>query len=371
MTESTIHPTDHIKPVQTDSDETPSGLTSADAVPSDESPAAEPASVANAPEAPAKPPPQVAVPQHAAPPAAKAPPPQVRRGGTPFWFTCLLFVAMSGGMVYVFKHPPPQDSPREAALEAEVKALQSRLAQLEQKPQPDLAPLVAPVASRVSAVEAAIRSLSDRTPAAQTDIVPLTARIDALERKGTPDVSAPIAAATKALGARIDALEARFSTEITKVTASAAVATRLSAVAQALENGQKLGDLPGAPAALAKFAQTAPPTEASLRLRFPDAARAAEAASKPNPGGRDFLQRMWDRTQGLLTVSQGGHVLLGAPAAVTLAAARVQLEAGDLAGTLGVLAKLDAPAAAAMAGWTRDAQALLDARTALAAMAKS
>jgi hypothetical protein len=77
---------------------------------------------------------------------------------------------------------------------------------------------------------------------------------------------------------------------------------------------------------------------------------------------------MWRRAQSLVTVRQGDKVLVGAPAAVTLNAARARLDAGDLAGAVAALGGLDGPAAKAMAGWRSDAQALVDARAALAAL---
>jgi hypothetical protein len=61
---------------------------------------------------------------------------------------------------------------------------------------------------------------------------------------------------------------------------------------------------------------------------------------------------------------------VGAPAAVVLGTARDRLEAGDLAGAVAALDGLDGPAAQAMAPWRAHAQSLLDARAALAAMAR-
>ena len=77
---------------------------------------------------------------------------------------------------------------------------------------------------------------------------------------------------------------------------------------------------------------------------------------------------MWQRVSSMVTIRQGDTVLIGPPAAVVLNRARVLLEAGDLAGSLAALAPLDAKAAAAIAPWKANVQALLDARTALAAL---
>ena len=61
-------------------------------------------------------------------------------------------------------------------------------------------------------------------------------------------------------------------------------------------------------------------------------------------------------------------MLLGDPVSGILAHARQALDAGDLAGALAALKGLAGPAAAAMADWVGQAQALLDARAALASM---
>ena len=105
---------------------------------------------------------------------------------------------------------------------------------------------------------------------------------------------------------------------------------RLQAAGAALAAGRPLGALPDAPPALARFATTAPPTEASLRLAFPAAAQAALAASRPDTAGKPFLDRLWTRTQALVTVRQGDKVIVGDPAGGVLAAARARLDAGDL-----------------------------------------
>jgi hypothetical protein len=315
--------------------------------------------------------------------------------GTPIWVTGAAFVLLVAGLYLVWRSSNV-DPTHSAALEAELRAVQQRLVSLEQRPTPDLVPVTARVVALEAALQAAapraaatpfdpspfdrrIAALEQRPVPAAVDvaaaaaplITPLAGRIDALEKRPAPDIAGPVATASAALGARIDALDAKFTRELAQAAARVTTAARLRAVFQALESGQKLGEIPGAPPALAKFAQVAPPTEPNLRLRFPGAAEAAEAASRPSGDGQDFAGRMWSRAQTLVTVRQGDHVLVGAPAAVTLAAARAKLDAGDLAGALAALKPLDGAAAAAMAGWRTDAQALLDARSALSDMAKS
>jgi hypothetical protein len=227
---------------------------------------------------------------------------------------------------------------------------------LEKRPPPDLTPL-----------ETRIAALEQRKP---PDLGPLEDRVAALERKKPED---------PALEARVAGLAAaqQATQQQTEAAAAAAHATadhaaRLQAVQQAqvsLAAGQPLGNLPDAPPALAQFAATPPPTEAALRLSFPQAARAAVKASQPSTQGLSVLQRMWQRAEALVTIRKGDRVILGTPASTTLAAARVRLDAGDLAGAVAALDKLDPRAAQAMATWRGQAQALLDARAALAAMA--
>lgn len=173
------------------------------------------------------------------------------------------------------------------------------------------------------------------------------------------------------LEARLSALEQRTSQssqQVSNVVDRAARLARLQAAAVALEAGQRLGEIPGAPPALARFADRAPPTEAALRLAFPAAAEAAHQASQPAvEENQPLLSRTWTRAQQLVTVRQGDRVLLGDPIAGVLARARERLDAGDLEGTVKALDGLAGPAAEAMQSWRTQAQALLDARAALAA----
>jgi hypothetical protein len=72
-----------------------------------------------------------------------------------------------------------------------------------------------------------------------------------------------------------------------------------------------------------------------------------------------------------VTVKQGDKVLVGSPAAEVLGTTQARLDAGDLAGAVHELDRLDPAAAQAMAEWRGQAQALLEARAALAEMARS
>ena len=177
------------------------------------------------------------------------------------------------------------------------------------------------------------------------------------------------------LNQRLDAADARFGVleqNVARTGASAAGAIRLArivAAEAALSAGRPLGELPGAPAAVSRFATTAAPTEPALRLRFPEAARAALAASPPGSTDKPLMQRMLARAEELVTVRQGDQVLLGNPAAGILARAQDALNAGDLSDAVAALSGLSGRAASAMAPWLADAKALLDARAGLADLA--
>ncbi len=231
-----------------------------------------------------------------------------------------------------------------------------RVAALEQRQGPSLAPLEA----RIAALEA--RPLADSQLAGRIDA--LSARADALETA--------LRAMQSDLVRRLDADEARIATAERNASQISALADRVGRAARvqaaqlALNSGEKLGDMPGAPPPLARFANAPPPTEARLKLTFPPAAREALAAARPPTDGKPLLARLWAETQDLVTVRQGDHVLVGDPAAGVLERARAALDAGDLAGAVAAVGALTGPPAQAMAGWLADARALLEARAALA-----
>ncbi len=317
--------------------------------------------------------PRMATPAPMPPPAASAPPAAPRAAppkaaaqpsrSARAVLTALGFVLLLAGLGYEWRTqqdlaqqvaslaqqpsppapPPGVDPARVTGLEGRLKDLEARLAALQQRPAPAAAAAAAPV-----------------------NLAPLDARVSALEARGIGDLNA-LTEKVAALAARLKALE----------DGEAALAERATRVlgyerAQlALEAGEPLGDIPGASPALARFAHAKPPTEAALRLAFPAAADAAEAASRPSGEGKAIAERMWLKVRSLVTVKQGNTVLLGPPSAAVLGTAHAKLEAGDLGGAVAALSGLDAAAAAAIADWRSAAQALLDARAALAAAAKS
>jgi hypothetical protein len=270
-----------------------------------------------------------------------------------------------------------EQQPAAAGGVADAGALTARVAALEQRPGPDLAPLearvaalekqakpdLAPLEARVAAVE---KQVSDNSPfAARLDA--LSGRVDALAGRDQGAISD--------LGRRLDAAEARVgalehaTAQMTATAQQAARLARIELAEAALAAGQKLGELPNAPPAVAHFADAAPPSEASLRLAYPAAEQAALAASHPDLDDKPFLARVLAHAEDLVTVRQGDRVIVGDPAAGVLARARTALDAGDLGGAVAAVSALTGPPAAAMAGWLADAKALLQARAGLADMA--
>ncbi len=152
-------------------------------------------------------------------------------------------------------------------------------------------------------------------------------------------------------------------------TKDAALAVKLEAAQAALADGKPLGDLPGAPPALARFATAAPPTESALRAQFNDVSAAILAASRPEEVHTTFFSRALARMEQSVTVRQGDHVIVGDPAAGVVAHAQVLLNGGDLAGAVNALSALTGRAADAAKSWCEQAQALVAARAALLTMA--
>jgi hypothetical protein len=278
------------------------------------------------------------------------------------WLTGVGFVVVAGALIWLWQHPfvPSVSTEQTDALARQLGALEARASRLEQQPPAQVADL-GPLTARVSALEH--RPPADAAAAPPPDLAPLERRVAVLEQRQPPNLApleARIAAVQTDLSQRIEAEQTRLRRM-----------TMVQVVGLALAAGQKLGDLPGAPTTLARFADAPPPTEAALRLAFPAAAREALAASHPPTEGKPLLTRLWAQAQDLVTVRQGDTVLVGDPAAGVLERARAALDAGDLAAAVTAVATLQGAAAQAMAPWLAQARELLEARAALAAWAAS
>jgi hypothetical protein len=300
----------------------------------------------------------------------------------------------------------------EQALPSGLATLTQRLDALETRPgqtaamsasQPpsDLRPLLA----RLDAIEARVAAISARSGGSPTsaptsaaaaaqsagglEVQALSARLDALERQqaeqtadaariGTlqAQVNALSAHNPADLSSQLDAMEHRvgeLAANQTKLADTSDRAARLAQAEIALAAGRPLGSIPDAPPALARFATTAPPTEAGLRLSFAAASQAALQVSVPDTEGKPFFDRILARLQDfrLITVREGDHVVIGNSTAAILAHARVLLNVGDLGGATKAVGVLSGPPAAKMAPWLADATALQAAREALASLAEN
>ncbi len=365
-----------------------------------------------------------------APERARVDPPARKTDGLPILYVLGALVLGAAGW-YIYTHPPGGVQGED--LVAKYDGLNSRIAALEERKGPDVAPLqkqVAALEARLSSVEqrpatpgasgtpvpptpasdpAAVAAKTDAAPTdaatgdlasrvaaldkrltaaeqgvAQVDgkIGPLDARVAAADTKlgqvgATVDtaIAARLAAAEASTTARVNQigtqLGAQVDAKVGALTDTARALASAQAGAAALASGQKLGAIAGAPPALARYATVAPPTEFALKQSFGAAADAATRASVPDTGGdRPFLSRLWSRAQQSVSLREGDRVLVGDPVTGTLAKARRALDGNDLAAALAALQGLSGPPRDAMAEWMGQAQGLLDARAALAQMAR-
>jgi hypothetical protein len=362
--------------------------------------------------------------------AAPVPPPRGRSAVWPA-LAVLAFLVLFGAVAYLYLNPvppPPGAAPDEvASLREQVQSLTARLASVTQTeaqlqqlvanqqsaPQAPAQPTDQGSSDALAALTQRVTTLENRPapppPTPAPDLRPLEQRVAALEHAPAVDAVghadfAKLASRVDAVAGRQDQLDGRLQAQeaalsskmdtlqgqvgmldqrvgaVAKAADGAAgtlgavqqKTTRLAQLAAAraaLDEGQPLGPMQDAPTALARFATAAPPTLAHLRLTFPAAAQAAADASRP---ADDAKTGFWDRVEGkaesLVTVRRGDRVLVGDPSAGVLARARAALDAGDLAGAVAAVNTLTGPAAAPLAGWKSEAQSLLDARAALAAL---
>jgi hypothetical protein len=266
------------------------------------------------------------------------------------------------------------------------------------KPRSTLWPAVFGVLFLLLAAGEAYLWFSTRTPNPllpnlQTQVAVLQAEVTDLRSAAAHAQPAPDSVSAQAdlsmkfaaLAAQVNAVQAQAaadhgsltalqqnSADLTQLTTRISLLSALERARMALDAGQPLGAIPGAPPALANFAATPAPLQAALRLSFPAAARAAELAdtsSIANDRGIGLWRRIVARLEGMITISDGTHVILGSPAAGIVEAARAALEAGDLSGAVNALDTLSPPAQRAMGDWLAQARALVAARAALISMA--
>lgn len=313
-------------------------------------------------------------------------------------------IVLLAAVVYLWQHPlqrpqpqslsatapaavQPSQPPSEISdIDARLQALSRRLEAVEHRTPPEAADThnlesrIAALEQRATEVPAVV---SGGEQASAKMLQALTARLEALERQ-QKTLADELAAMSSAFNQRLDSVESRLAAAeqvgqaLAKQKQNAIEAdralrmARIAAAGVALQLGLPLGEIPGAPPALARFAASPPPTEAALRASFVQAARAAQEAASHAPGpaaARSFWQQLWQRLGAWVTVRQGGRVILGDPTEAIIADAEAALMAGDLAQALKLVQSLQGPPAEAFAAWRAQAEALLAAREALSGMA--
>ena len=248
------------------------------------------------------------------------PAPELVRADRPrrsFWplLGLIGFLLLAAGEAYLWKlyKSRPDDSAELAALQSQVTALQQQPAPAPAAPAPvasapppaapdvGLGQKLAAVAAQVDAMQtqfAADHGVLTTLQANAVDLGKLTADIGAVETEATADHAALLT-----LQSSLAALN--------KLTGQVSTLGQIDAARMALDAGRPLGTIANAPPALARFADAAPPTEASLRLGYPAAARAAARASSAGVDKHRYWASVVARLEGLITISNGAHVIVG------------------------------------------------------------
>jgi len=376
-------------------------------------PAATPTSAA--PASDVGPDPQAAAVKPAAAPAGPQAP--VARAMAGLWGGVLggvLALALGFGALWLlrpslFSDPapvPPADTaslPAEfAQLSAELASLRAELDRAQAAPiagagfEARIGTLQADIALRLDEVSAELERLSASLSVfegrlAQVEARPPVFEGDAAEVTGelVAEMQAALEAQRAEIGALADDARARIAAAEAEAAAlqdAAAAASKrgmaraaLSRLLAALDAGgpfaAPLGDLRAAsglaiPDALSQRAEAGVPTLAALRDRFPEAARAAIAASLPaqSDGG------MMERLGAFLRVQTGARSVVpreGDDADAVLSRAEQALRIGQIAEAIALVDDLPEAGRAAMADWRSEAAARLTAVTAAAELAQA
>jgi hypothetical protein len=226
--------------------------------------------------------------------------------------------------------------------------------------------------ARIAGLEAQLAALQQSATQAQSQPAPLSLSSQAQLEQKFAALTAQVAAMQTQLATDHGALTSvqASNTDVTKLNARLTLLNRLESARIALESGQPLGDIPGATPALAKFATTPPPTMSQLILAYPAAEAAANSASVDKQDKGTIWTQALARVENLVTISNGDHVIIGAPAAAITAQAGEKLNAGDLAGAVATLTNgLSQTTLNALGPWLAQAQSLLAARAAIVTLA--
>jgi hypothetical protein len=292
-----------------------------------------------------------------------------------------------------------------AAIEKQVRDLESRMAGADEDTRRaianDVAAEIATVTGRLAAVETALAQAAESRPsdgasaqavADAAAVTALTARLASAERAiadvrgdsrrldgAIANIRADVDARFDALAARVGGLESAVTAESgpmapagtafilavsqlrDAVDGGRAYATELDAV-RAVTQGNTYPGLGAALDGLAPAAGSGIADMSKLQASFGDAARAALKAARS--AGDDWVARTVDRLSSVISIRRTGDVAGDEPDAV-LARAEVHLTKGDIAAALAELDALPDTAAAAMASWRKLAQDHVAAKTAL------
>ena len=297
--------------------------------------------------------------------------PRTPVSGREVWLPVLCaigFVLLAGAIYYVWQNPVTPDqllanANSIRAVDARVGAVDARVSRIEQMPAPPSAADLGKVSARIDALEGRI---GDQTRIA-TRIDEAGGRIEALTNSTQTSLDG-LKQQLDAANARVAALQ-EANASVINAAARVDRLVRIQAASIALANGRPLGNLPGAPPALARFADKPPPTEAQLRLSFAQVQRAALAASKVDTTERPFIERALGKAEELMTIRRGNDVVVGNSTAAALGQADAAVQAGDFPTALKAMDQLDPSAQHAAADWVAQVKAMLDARAALADMA--
>lgn len=268
-----------------------------------------------------------------------------------------------------------------------VTGFDQRLARLEQtRPAPAVP---ADLADRLARAEKSLAEAAPREQALQAEITRLAGTVKTLADRpattGGPGATGPDAgelerlrAASEAATKLAEGQTARVSTlndqiaslakavgsangELARASATTVVSQNLAesfqrseALGRTIEALKALGVSAERLAPLAPFAQSAPPSLASLGAELRDLAKASatsDAAAQP-----DFLTRLREGAASLVEVRRTGEIT-GTDDAAHLARAEQAIARGDLATALTLVGRLSAPRAERFAGWKAKAEA--------------
>lgn len=332
-------------------------------------------------------------------PAAPAPPPPPpapapRRSGAFLGALVGGLIAAAAGFGLAKYIPGGWPIADTSALQAQIAALQAKVADLSDRLDKASAPVTDPaLADRVAKLEAATPApdLSGQVAALKDQVAALAARpaatVDEGALKALQDQVAALAAAPSAMTDQVRAqlADAVKAAQDQLAQATAAAEAQAQALAQlgafrqlsaALDSGgayaAALKELAAQnlPAVLTDHAETGLPTLQQLRDAFPDAARAALDAARRADMGASWT----DRIATFLQTQTGARSLeprAGNDPDAILSRAQAAVEKGDIGTALTEIAALPEQASAAMADWIASAQLRQQAQAALADLAKA